>query len=33
MGFTTVKLPPRTAVVMRVVPPRPGQHSPYKRMS
>ena len=32
MGFTTVKLPPRTAVLMRVVPPRAGQHSPYKRM-
>jgi cyclomaltodextrinase len=31
-GFVTVRMPPRSARVLRVVPPRAGQHSPYKRM-
>jgi hypothetical protein len=33
MGFVTLKLPPRSARVLRIVPPPAGQHSPYKRMS
>ncbi|MCE2882881.1 MAG: alpha-glucosidase C-terminal domain-containing protein [Planctomycetaceae bacterium] len=33
MGFVTLKVPARTACVMKIVPPAPGQHSPYKRMS
>jgi glycosidase len=32
MGFATLKLPPKSVRVLRVVPPKAGQHSPYKRM-
>lgn len=32
MGFATLRMPPKSLRVLRVVPPRPGQHSPYKRM-
>jgi hypothetical protein len=32
MGFATIKLPAKSVRVLRVVPPVPGQHSPYKRM-
>jgi glycosidase len=32
MGFVTLKLPPKSVRVLRVVPPAAGQHSPYKRM-
>jgi hypothetical protein len=32
MGFATLKLPPKSVRVMKIVPPTPGQHSPYKRM-
>jgi glycosidase len=33
MGFVTLKLPPRSARVFRMVLPPAGQHSPYKRMA
>jgi hypothetical protein len=33
MGFTTVTMPPKSVRILKVVPPRPGQHSPYKRMA
>jgi glycosidase len=32
MGFVTLKLPPKSVRVLRIVPPAAGQHSPYKRM-
>jgi hypothetical protein len=33
MGFVTLRLPPRSARVFRMVMPKAGQHSPYKRMA
>ena len=33
MGFTTVTMPPKSVRILKVVPPRAGQHSPYKRMA
>ena len=32
MGFAMVTMPPKAVRVLRVIPPRVGQHSPYKRM-
>jgi glycosidase len=33
MGYFTVHMPPKSVRVLKIVPPRPGQHSPYKRMA
>ncbi len=33
MGFVTVTVPPMSTRILKVVPPRAGQHSPYKRMA
>jgi hypothetical protein len=33
MGFMTVTMPPRSARILKIVPPRAGVHSPYKRMN
>ena len=33
MGFMTVTMPPKSARILKIVPPRAGVHSPYKRMN